>query len=190
MGRLLTSALLFLIAIGIFFFFTKPTYDTVSQTKAEIAQYDAALTKAAELQTLKQALLAKFNAFNPSDIDRLQKMVPDHVDNIRLILDFDSVASRYGMALENVDVSAPQAQEGDISASSVGLSNLKYDSLTFKFSTHGTYNTFQQFMSDLQSSLRIVDLTGLSIAADAAAKSPTGEQIYRYNVTLRTYWLK
>src|ERR1051326_1864765 len=99
-----------LLAGGIFFLYTQPAYDKSGQLQAQISQYDQALQKAAELQQLKQTLLARYNAFDPADIDRLQKLLPDHVDNIRLILDMDAMAAARQMALSNVNVSTPASQ--------------------------------------------------------------------------------
>ena len=196
------------LAGGIFFWYTRPTYDTVQETRANIAQYDAALEKAAELQKLKQSLLSRFNTFNPTDLDRLQKLLPDHVDNVRLILDLDHLAEKYGLALQNVDVSSSQktASKNQTALGAVGSSNQKYDSLTLTFGTTATYTEFVQFLTDLESSLRIVDLVSLTIASGSGAapvaSSPTNpfpqaaktntaktEPVYAYNITLRTYWL-
>ena len=82
----LTFAILGVILSGLtFFFYTKPTYEAVQNTSAQVDQYNAALDKAAELQQLKQSLLSRYNAFSSNDLDRLQKFLPDHVDNVRLI---------------------------------------------------------------------------------------------------------
>ncbi len=199
------------LAGGIFFWYTKPAYDGVQETRANIAQYDAALDKAAELQTLKQTLLSRFNTFDPADLDRLQKLLPDHVDNVRLILDLDKLAEQYGLALQNVDVSSSQKQtaKSQTALGAVGSSNQKYDSLTLTFGTTATYSDFVRFLTDLESSLRIVDLVSLTIASGtsgaAGPSNPTNpfpqstkvtssakstEPLYTYNITLRTYWLK
>lgn len=198
MVRLTFAILGVLLAGGIFFFYTKPTYDSVQTTQATIAGYNAALDKAAELQSLKQSLLSRYNAFNPNDLDRLQKFLPDHVDNVRLILDLDSLAGRYGLGLQNVDVSGSSGQangKAQTALGAVSASGQKYDSLTLKFTTHGTYTSFVQFITDLQSSLRVSDLVSLSIAPDATPGSGATvggrfEPQYTYNITLRTYWLK
>jgi len=182
-----------LLAGGIFFIYTRPAYDNIHVVQAQIATYDQALDKAARLQKIKQELLARYNSFSPDDKDRLQKLLPDHVDNIALILDVDHVAGTHGMSLENVDVSAaasndttPQQQTA---SSIVAASAKKYNMLTLKFSVHSTYNEFQKFMDDLQSSLRIVDLDSLTIATDQTGTGGSGG-VYRYDITLRTYWLK
>jgi Tfp pilus assembly protein PilO len=198
--RLIFAILSVVLAGGIFFFYTSPTYDKVRVVQAQIDQYNAALDKAAQLQQLKQSLLSRYNAFNPNDLDRLQKLLPDHVDNVRLILDLDNLAARYGLALQNVDVSnsATQTAKSQTAIGAITASSQKYSWLTLKFGTRGTYDTFVRFLNDLESSLRIVDLVSLSISPDSNSSvapaighvaSPS-EPTYVYDITLRTYWLK
>lgn len=174
---------------AIFFVYSKPAYDKVKTTRTEMAQYDEALQKATELQQLKQTLLSRYNAFNPNDVDRLQKLLPDHVDNVRLILDLDSIASRNGMALQNVVVSTPTSgQSSQTAVGSLGSTKQKFDSVTLSFSTQGSYETFISFLNDLETSLRIVDLVSLNLTASGSS-GKTGNA-YGYDVTIRTYWLK
>jgi hypothetical protein len=188
MGKNIISVIGLCAAFGIFFFYTKPAYDQAQGTREQIAQYDAALEKAAELQERKQALLEKFNAFSPEDRDRLIKLLPDHVDNVRLILDLDGIASRNGMVLQNVVVSTPGGGESTQTAlGTISSSRQKYDVLTTRFSTQGTYQAFQQLLTDLETSLRLVDLTNLTIGQSVATG---GDPVYTFNITLRTYWLK
>ncbi len=200
MMRLIIAIVAAVLAGGMFFFYTKPAYDKVGVTRDQIAQYNAALDKAAELQRLKQTLLSRFNAFNPTDLDRLHKLLPDHVDNVRLILDLDNLAGRYGLSLQNVDVSSSDSQvsKNQTAISTIGTSNQKYGSLTLTFGTRATYNNFVQFLGDLESSLRIVDFISLSIASSdtpgvpsiGGAPKAASEPLYSYKISLRTYWLK
>jgi len=207
--KLIITIVAVVLSGGMFFWYTKPTYDSALVLRASIAQNDAALDKAAELQKLRQTLLSRFNTFDPADLDRLQKLLPDHVDNVRLILDLDNLAENGGLALQNVDVSSAQKQtaKNQTALGAIGASNQKYDSLTLTFSTIASYPAFVAFLTDLESSLRIVDLVSLTIApsggstavASATNAFPTGarnptatrtEPLYTFNMTLRTYWLK
>lgn len=191
--RLIFAILGLCIAGGIFLFFTKPTYDSMQSDQTQVTQYNAALDKAAELQQLKQTLLSRYNAFAPNDLDRLQKMLPDHVDNIALILDLDNLASHYNLALENVQVSAPSTQgTGDVGkpTSTISAASSKYGSLTLRFSTIGTYDDFVQFLTSLQSSLRVVDLVSLTLSPTSVAGAAPSAPLYSYDITLRTYWLQ
>lgn len=184
----ITLALLGLtIAGGLFAVYTKPTYDSVQQAKAQLAEYDGALDKAAELQALKQTLLARFNAFDPNDLDRLQKLLPDHVDNVRLVLDLDTLASKYGLALQNVVISNPASKSVEANTITIATSKQTFDSLTLKFTTRGTYEDFVRFLESLERSLRIVDLVALDMNR---AEEEGGDPIFTYDITLRTYWLK
>jgi len=189
-----TISIICLVAAGaIFFMYTQPTYDGVKTANAQIAQYDEALQKASELQQLKQALLSKYNTFDPAEVEKLHKLLPDHVDNVRLILDIDSLAATHSLAMQNVVVSSSQSTQGTQTAiGSVSSSKQKYDSLTLKFTTQGTYETFRNFLGDLQRSLRIVDLTSLNIAraSEGGDSAAPGAILYKYDVVVRTYWLK
>src|SRR3989338_4176176 len=165
--KLIITIVAVVLSGGMFFWYTKPTYDSALVLRASIAQNDAALDKAAELQKLRQTLLSRFNTFDPADLDRLQKLLPDHVDNVRLILDLDKLAERGGLALQNVDVSSAQKQtvKSQTALGAIGASNQKYDSLTLTFSTIATYRDFVEFLTNLESNLRIVDLVSLSISS-------------------------
>jgi Tfp pilus assembly protein PilO len=181
-----------LLAGAIFFFYTQPEYDKTKDINAQIAEYNQALQKAAELQQLKQQLLDKYNKFDPNDIDRLQKLLPDHVDNIRLILDIDNMAQTHQMQLSNVQVNGNDSNTTQQTViGTLGTEAQKYDSLQLGFTTSGTYEDFKSLLSDLEKSLRIVDLVSLSIAPAGTVQGPAGLQpTYTYMVNIKTYWLK
>ena len=173
-------------AVALFFLYTKPTYDGLQAKKAQITQYDLALDKAAELQRLKQSLLSRYNSFDPNDIERLHKLLPDHVDNVRLVLDLDTLATTHGLALQNVVISAVETGDAQTKGNVIGPSDDTHQAITLKFATTGTYPKFVEFLTDLERSLRIVDVIDLKMAASGG----TGEPQYRFDVVLRTYWLK
>lgn len=176
-------------AIALFFLYTKPTYDSVKTLNAQIAEYDQALEKAAELKRLKDTLLSRYNSFNQEDIQRLHKLLPDHVDNVRLLLDLDSLATRHGLAIQNVVISGSSAASiEEAVVTTIGQSNAKYDSISIRFATEGTYEQFLSFMRDIEQSLRIVDLQELTLnrVTSEAGAVPT----FRYDVAVKTYWLR
>ncbi|MEK7509160.1 MAG: hypothetical protein AAB605_00425 [Patescibacteria group bacterium] len=190
MTRTLFSLLFLAGALALFFLYTKPAYDSVRAIQEKITQYDQALDKAAELQRLKQSLLSRYNAFNPIDIDRLHKLLPDHVDNVRLVLDLDTLAGQHGFALQNVVIdTAGSVKTAEQAAPTIGPNRQTFDSLTLRFATAGTYPEFVEFIMAIEQSLRIVDVVALTMDVDSAAPAG-GEPVYRFDITLRTYWLK
>jgi Tfp pilus assembly protein PilO len=188
MVRNIIAIILLAGAIAIFFLYTKPAYDSLQTLSAQSAQYDAALGKATQLQTLKQSLLSRYNSFDPNALNRLSTMLPDQVDNIRLILDLDNLAGRSGMALQNVNISTPNSSQANSVVGSIASAAQPYDSLTLQFTTHGTYEQFTQFLAALQSSLRLVDLVTLNISGGSTPG--TQDPQYTYTMTVQTYWLR
>ncbi|MEK7106662.1 MAG: hypothetical protein AAB899_00545 [Patescibacteria group bacterium] len=210
MAKIFISIASLAIAGAVFFMYTEPTYGKTQGLQTEIDQRNQALQKAGELKTLQDTLLSKFNAFDKVDLERLHKLLPDHVDNVRLILDLDRLAGTFGMAVQNVVISRSASESAEKTViGSIGSGKQRYDSLTLKFSTRGTYSSFIRFMESLESSLRIVDLVSLSLSSDgqggsaasgasaaggaskeASTRTQTPEFSYKYDVTLRTYWLR
>lgn len=178
--RTLLPVLFVLIAAGIFFGFIDPSYDRIRELRAEEAQFDQALNRSKELQQVRDQLLSRYNTFAQSDLERLEKMLPDNVDNVRLVLDFDSIAARYGMRLRNI---ALEVDESRADRGQVGADDADYQSVVLSFSVTGDYNAFRGFLEDLEQSLRLVDVTSVTFSA-----SPTGS--YDYSVGVKTYWLK
>lgn len=178
--RALLPILFVVIAAGIFFGFIDPAYNRVQDLRAEESQFNQALTRSKELQQVRDQLLSRYNTFSQNDLNRLEKLLPDNVDNVRLILDLDAIASRYGMRIRNV---ALQTNESRALRGQVGFDETRFDSLIVSFSVTGSYDSFVSFLGDLERSLRLVDVNSISFTA-----SPSG--IYDYSVALKTYWLK
>jgi hypothetical protein len=165
-------------AILVFFGFTSVHYASVQKLQTQQIELTVASKKMKQLNEARSTLLEKYNAFSQDDISRLQKALPDNVDNIKLIRDIDGIAERYDLNVRNVAVDIGGDAPGVISAG-----DKTYGTVILSFSVACSYETFLSFLSDLEQSLRVVDV--VSIAFDT---SDTGQ--YGYTVSLKTYWLK
>ncbi len=106
-------------------------------------------------------------------------MLPDHIDNVRLIIDLDEMAKNYNMRVRNFKTDSTQKKDV------IGKEGDAYGTLTLSFSTTAPYNTFLAFLHDIEKSLRILDVTAIQFSSN-----DTDSQLYDYNVTVKTYWLK
>src|SRR5687767_12115956 len=104
MARFITPIILLLIAAAIFFGYISPAYKDTKTVRSEIGEYEEALSQSKELQASRDELLTKYNTFEARDLERLKKFLPGNVDNVRLVMDIDSIASKYGMILRNVSI--------------------------------------------------------------------------------------
>ncbi len=186
MTRFLTPLALLAAAIGLFMLYTNPTYqDPVSGIKAlsaESASYDDALAKSSELHAVRDQLLAKRATFAQSDIDKLQRVLPDNVDNIRLIIDINNIASRHNLSLSNVALGTVSQGVTTASAAAVGSGNSPVGSVVVGFSLVASYDNYLAFLQDLEHSLRIVDIESITFRAETSS-------LNTYTFQVRTYWL-
>jgi G:T/U-mismatch repair DNA glycosylase len=178
MKQLFLAIFFVAVSAGLFFAYIDPTYNTVKAMQKENGNLSEALDKSRQLQEVRDSLRAKYNTFSKDDLQKLQKLIPDHIDNIRFVIDLNAMAAQHGIRIQGFTFT--DATEG---AKSVGSGDTATP-VTFGFSTNTDYATYQAFMNDLERSLRIIDITQLTLSADDTGKNNT------YTVTIRTYWLK
>lgn len=186
MMRFLLPLILVASAIGLFVVYTNPTYQNpatgIKGLKEQESAYDDALNKSQELKRVRDQLLSKFNTFTPEEKEKLQAFLPDNVDNIRLVIDINNVASRHNLAVKSLQVGSTESGKNTRNAAAVGASGSAVGSVDLGFTVSADYDNFLAFLSDLEHSLRLVDVEKIGFAA-----SITG--VNDYSLTIRTYWL-
>jgi hypothetical protein len=199
-AKFLLPVLSLLVAGCVFFLYIEPTYTgAIADSKAQIASYDAALVAAQQFNLKESQLVAEENQIPAASIQRLESYLPDGVDNVQLILDLNSLASRSGISLSNFAVTDndPTAGSASTDASAQGTTSTTgngdaipasdgtspVDSLDLSVQATGTYSAFRTFLAASEQSLRPLDVTALSVTDSA-----TG--VYSYSITFRIYWLQ
>lgn len=195
----ITSIILIVVAIGVFFFFTDKEYKEVQQLKAEVAKNAEILETANKLNLKKDELNKKFNQISQEEQVELEKLLPDTVDNVRLIIDINNIASQFGVVIRDISINS---KDSEVSSSKKVTSresnfdgvleegNVKYVDtarigvISFSFSVSAKYEVFLEFLKKLEESLRIVDIRNIEVSRGS------GSVFYDYKVTMDTYWLK
>ncbi|MBP9711756.1 MAG: hypothetical protein KBD55_01860 [Candidatus Pacebacteria bacterium] len=191
------------IAVVLVLTFTNPLYQSIGELKIKVSSYDEALSNSKALEIERDKLSAKYKAINPENLSKLEKLLPENVDNIRLILEIEKIASPYGMALKDVKYddeikdtgtkastpkTAPVAQGGSAPAE-----KKDYGTWNLEFSTTATYDNFISFVQDLESNLRIVDISSVefsSVESGSSNSTQSSTPVYKYVFKIKTYWLK
>jgi Tfp pilus assembly protein PilO len=146
-------------------------------------ELDDAIVKAKALGKRVDELNGQYNSFSPSDIEKLDMLLPDHVNNIQLIIDVNGIAKRNSMSIKNIKVATSEDKETSSSERKQSSLNANLGTMLLSFSVTGPYEAYKKFLSDLSSSLRIIDISSTSFNTE-------DKGIYNYNIELRTYWLK
>lgn len=181
--QLFVPIILILISGTLFVTWIDPQYQDIKDLQAEKARYDEALDRIVEIREARQEIQSRYNTIDEMDLDRLNKMLPSHIDNIRLILDVNSVANTRQMTIRDIRITlgenASTNTNGDIA-----VNQGSYEKVGFRFTVVTTYDNFKQFLDDLSTSLRIIDVESVEISAIQGE-----DNFYRYDVGISTYWL-
>lgn len=195
----LVLILLFLASVGLFVVVVDPLHRENQILIKEQEKLNEALEKVRELQAVKEELEEKVKSVSAEDLERLHRLLPSHVDNVRLILNIDQIANRYGLTIRSLEFMAqddsPRGAEvietaqgvfarpvADESARVVSVDEASLQSLMFQFTVSSSYGQFLAFLRDLEKSLRLIDIIGIKFLAD-------DEDLYDFEVKIATYWM-
>lgn len=184
MNNRFLATIALLLAFATFFVYINPLWNgAIADTKAAIEQNDKALASAKEYKDRQTELIGIRDAIDPVALERLEKFLPDSVDNVGLILDLNSLAARSGFALSSIDVS--ESGRGTV-PSSEGLSSADVNPVGFidlTLSAVGTYSAFQTFLQGVERSQRLLDVRDLKVTGSNSG-------LYNYQMIVRIYWLR
>lgn len=178
MIKQITPLILVLVSLAIFSMFIAPRYRAAQEQKGVITTLNEALNNSKKVQAVRDSLLSSYNSIADADLSRLRKVLPDHVDNVRLVLEVDRIASRNNMILQNVST-----RSNVRSKSALGPDDSPFGRIRISFSIVGRYESLVNFLSELEQSLRVVDVMALSFVRGEG-------DFYKYDIELDTYWLK
>lgn len=140
-----------------------------------------------ELQRKRDLLQAAYANISSEERRELEKLLPDTVDNVRLVLDINNIAEQYGITIQNISVSKEAVgttngrNQANISTSVDRTTDI--GKITLGFTVTATYEVFKNFMKDLEETRRVVDIKSLNIRQGQGG-------LMNYDVVIDTYWLR
>ena len=178
--RYITPIILVCVAIFVTLFYTKPAMDSTTSLSLQNTSLNKQLDSSRKSQSTIDEKASKYKSFSTDEIAKLEKILPDNIDNVKLIMDIDEIAASHGLNIRNVDlkiedVNANQNQEQQ--------EPKPYGTAKLSFSVTSPYDRFVSFFGDLEDSLRLVDVSALSFSAG-------DKDLYEFNFEVKTYWLK
>ncbi len=181
--RSLLPILLLVAAVGLFVGYTNKAFQATKTIAAQTAAYEQALSTSKQLRAKRDELLSKRDTFSAEQVQKLERMLPDNVDNIRLIIDINNIAARHALTLKNVSLGSVSSASGARSAAAIGASGDAIGSVELGFTLASSFDNFLAFLTDLEHSLRVVDMEKLSFKYSGPA------DMTDFSMTIRTYWL-
>lgn len=194
-----SAIILLLLSIATFIWGIGPQKDQWTSLRATAAARDEALKQAKQVRTMRDGLLVRKNSIGQDNLDKLSKLLPDSVDTIRLTMDLKGIAARYSIPIKKITINKESgssrtstsagpggAPSGTLGAS-ISASSQKFDTLGISFGLTCSYQSFLSFLNDLEKSLRIIDITSVTVAP---GKDVGTTGTYEFTINARTYSLK
>ena len=173
MVKQLLGVLLLLVGVGAAYLFAVPTLASVDEMRKDIETLNDLIVKTEQLNAVGAEVIERYQSVTSSDLDRVSRLVPDQIDNVKLILEIQQLAEKYGLSVQQIDAA-------DAGVRTVAGQTLNRVSFTAEML--GFYGDFVDFVEQLELSQRIIDPTSLDFQA---LESENG---YVYNLSLDTYW--
>lgn len=183
---------LVIVAIVIITTYIQPTFATIGEIQTQQFEFQNAIENATKLNNLLASLVAQVQSVAATDRARLERFMPDRIDEIEVLADLTSIAERSRVAMNQAaaDVVAPYVSQlpatetaGAVVTSERTTDN-KFYSQDFSMSVVGRYESLLDFLRNLEQSAYPLDVVDLSFTPNQE-----GSSLYTFTLTVRTYAL-
>jgi hypothetical protein len=169
---------LIMIAVGLFYTFINPQFNKTKALIEEQGQYKNVLNNVSALYETRDQLEYRLADIPSTEISRLSKILPNTGDVVSLAVDLDGIAAKYGFSLKSAQVDLTSRNSGSVFLGS----SSEYEKVTVVVQFVTTYEGFKSFIADIENSLRITDIRGLSFRVGES-------DYYEYRMVIDAYWL-
>jgi hypothetical protein len=179
------------ISVGVFFTYIDSEYQDVLELKKIKRNFVAQEQQTKKIIKERKGLAERYEKIDARDEKGLSKLVPDHINNVELIVDIQRIIKENIQGIQISDISIVNLGSTNSKKNEkIKISdNKKYDSVDIKFSFTTKYNTFKRFINNVQTSLRILDVVSIAISSpeDKLAKENNN---LKFDIVLRAHKLK
>ena len=193
----ISVALIFVIAAFVCFFdLVQPTYSNLETLRSkQIGESNYLKDQTAIIKQAQSAIAAYQN--EAQGAGNVALAMPSGQDIAGALAQVQGIALNNGIALGSIAITPPAIQ---LQASGVAAANGSSSSLlkplgnfTLKITGAGSYESFKNFLSELETNIRIFDVKDVSLqpaatAANAGVRPAGSRDVFNYAVTVATYY--
>ncbi len=186
--KTLIIVLILILAIaGIGFWLIKPGFSEMKGLTMKISEARDELVRKESLLARVENLKEKYQQAEEK-IEKIYQVLPLEPDIPGILVQTETLASENGLLLEKIIYTLPK-EAVKVFRPQVGANQGKKQVLPFKtmivvLEVSGSYQSFKNFLEALENSLRLMDISGITLSA----KEKEGAVSYSYNLTFNTYY--
>lgn len=151
------------VCIGAYFVYIKPMTVDIKVHSLKKDEYNNVLNRVKEIKEKRDSILADYNSIPQSDIDRLNKIIPEKLNSVLLLNDLSVLGAKYGVTIKEFRVTDNSSNNDSI----VSNSGSVYKTSNVGMRMTGEYLQVLNFLWDVESGLSLIDVVSLSVKPEA-----------------------
>jgi len=167
MMRSVSPFISLVIAVVVFFFYTRPMFADIEALQLQTAEFMNAAEKAQELNRELSEKVTRKRSFDQVSLDRLDALVPPSIDEVKALTDVSELARKHNMLFGNISLQTENTKkrnnEGGSGTLGITLSDLSHTDV--QFGLIGTYEQFKAFLGDVEQSLVMLEVIDVNFTA-------------------------
>lgn len=159
MSKNLLNSLIVVIIFAVFYIFTKPLYSgggTIFQVEEGVVslldkskQYDSALKQVDKIIEDSKNLSNQYGSVPLEDKQKIESMLPENIDPIRLVSEINTIANVSGVVLKDLAYNLDKKRQVYV----------------ISFTTKTSYSNFKDIMRKYETSLRLLTIKNVKLTA-------------------------
>ncbi len=139
-----------LLAVAILLLYIRPTIAEVRAVQDQIAIYENELTRVTDVNTRLSEHSSAINKIPLSDVQALERYLPNSLDEINIMRDLQAIAAETGVTVSSIDFSGDQSVAPPESEDSINQTLTGVESFSFSISGVSDYETLKNFLRALE----------------------------------------
>ncbi len=174
------------ICAGAYFLYISPLVSEVKTLSIKKTDYDKVLLESKNVVAKRDDVFAEYNNISAENLDKLNKVVPETFDSVLFANDLNAMASGDNLAVMDLKINPQITADREAMTSEPAAKPYVTTVITFRMT--GQYQQFAKFLTDIESSLRLLDVVSLSVKTVGGTK-PTDSSL-EYSLEINTYSLR
>lgn len=163
----LLSILVIAVSVGVYFVYIKPLTLDIRVQIAKKQEIEKVLNRVKEIKEKRDSILQEYNSISVDNIEKLNKIIPETINSVVIFNDLASAGAEYGLTVQEYKADVQNLNQNSVSET---VSDLPYKKTRLTIKLSGPYSQFITFLEKIESSLRIIDITSLSVKQGSSSE--------------------
>jgi len=191
LASILIAIFFVIVAIIVLFDWIEPEYANMMTIKAQLLGEQAFLSSEQQAATQVKNLVSSYQTQSQSPVaSTIALAIPPNQDLAGALAQIYGLAEANGLTVSGIGISAPSLQDVQGASSTATIQPIK--TISFQISAAGSYEALKNFLSGLETNVRIFDLKSFSMTGAASSggksSSASSQDFFNYSFSVVTYY--